>query len=402
MITDTKSVWAEVLSSNQISRRWHDVNLNSAPLHSTKQTDGDQEWRKQVLQLLSDGHTFGGMDELSFEVADTHYSDFAFELQGDTFKWRWETFLLGPRLSAEVLSQHLIFPLISTVHLAFASVDPVSKLSDSDLEKAVDKVGRTARRTLGTHTRNAVGRPRVSTTLRRMTALLNFDLSLPCIVSDAEKPKLDALSPPPEPRLLPEPVFPRSMTPPQVQVRGNSTDPGSKGQGSSPSVKPMLVDGDKELENQTRPGNRSQSQSQSQSQQRTQPRVDDSSGTETETDDDMGSPSVPTHAPAVEPTSIKGKARASPRLSSPDVRPGRASPIPYEQKSSNTSGGGAKSHPSSTLSKIASSDSDIPPRPQKKVRPAPSSSSGEDSDAAPKRPAGKRGTRQPIQRGRRF
>ena len=245
-----------------------------------------------------------------------------------------------------------------------------------------------------------------------------------CIVSDAEKPKLDALSPPPEPRLLPEPVFPRSMTPPQVQVRGNSTDPGSKGQGSSPSVcrhvplfdtiinsnftnepikvKPMLVDGDKELENQTRPGNRSQSQSQSQSQQRTQPRVDDSSGTETETDDDMGSPSVPTHAPAVEPTSIKGKARASPRLSSPDVRPGRASPIPYEQKSSNTSGGGAKSHPSSTLSKIASSDSDIPPRPQKKVRPAPSSSSGEDSDAAPKRPAGKRGTRQPIQRGRRF
>ena len=50
------------------------MNLNSAPLHSTKQTDGDQEWRKQVLQLLSDGHTFGGMDELSFEVADTHYS----------------------------------------------------------------------------------------------------------------------------------------------------------------------------------------------------------------------------------------------------------------------------------------------------------------------------------------
>ncbi|ETW83097.1 hypothetical protein HETIRDRAFT_458627, partial [Heterobasidion irregulare TC 32-1] len=235
MITDTKSVWAEVLSSNQISRRWHDVNLNSAPPYSTKQTDGDQEWRKQVLQLLSDGHTFGGMDELSFEVADTYYSDFAFELQGDTFRWRWETFLLGPRLSAEILSQHLIFPLISTVHLAFTSVDPVSKLSDSDLEKAVDKVGRTARRTLGTHTRNVMGRPRVSTTLRRMTALLNFDLSLPSIVSDAENPKLDALSPPNEPRLLPKPVIPRSMTLQQVQIRGNSTDPESKGQGSSPS-----------------------------------------------------------------------------------------------------------------------------------------------------------------------
>jgi hypothetical protein len=61
--------------------------------------------------------------------------DFAFELECDAFKWRWETCLLSSRMSAEVLSKHLIMPLISITHFAFASADPVSELSESDLEQ---------------------------------------------------------------------------------------------------------------------------------------------------------------------------------------------------------------------------------------------------------------------------
>jgi len=56
--------------------------------------------------------------------------------------------------------------------------------------QAVDKVGRTARRTLDTHVKHAISKPRVSTTLRRMTALINFTSDLPAIVSTAEKPDL--------------------------------------------------------------------------------------------------------------------------------------------------------------------------------------------------------------------
>jgi hypothetical protein len=70
-------------------------------------------------------------------------------------------------------------------------VDSVSELPDLDLEKArflpkskrfvllhfsqaVDKIGRTARRTADTHIKNALSKPRVATTLRRMTAMFNF------------------------------------------------------------------------------------------------------------------------------------------------------------------------------------------------------------------------------------
>lgn len=34
--------------------------------------------------------------------------DFAFELECDAFRWRWETCLLGHKSSAELISKHLI------------------------------------------------------------------------------------------------------------------------------------------------------------------------------------------------------------------------------------------------------------------------------------------------------
>ena len=52
----------------------------------------------------------------------------------DEFKWRWETYLVGPKTSANVISQHLVMPLLSLTHLAFASADPLSELPDTDLE----------------------------------------------------------------------------------------------------------------------------------------------------------------------------------------------------------------------------------------------------------------------------
>ena len=53
----------------------------------------------------------------------------------DGFRWRWEAYSLGPKVSADVLSKHLILPLISVTHMAFSSADPVSELASADLEK---------------------------------------------------------------------------------------------------------------------------------------------------------------------------------------------------------------------------------------------------------------------------
>lgn len=61
--------------------------------------------------------------------------DLAFELESESFHWRWEANRVGPKISAEFLSKQLIMPLISVTHLAFNSAASVGEISDGDLEK---------------------------------------------------------------------------------------------------------------------------------------------------------------------------------------------------------------------------------------------------------------------------
>jgi len=185
MITDTKSIWFETLTSNQLARRWRECH----PLKSISNLSSKEEelWRSGVLKCLSAAHTIGNFADISFEVVKSRYSDFAFELRLEDFIFRWETNIAGHRLSAEVISTQLIIPLMSTAHLAFSSPDSVGEMSESNLETVVDKLGRSARRAPGMHTRNAISRPRLATAIRRMTAMLNFLVELPNIQLNAEK-----------------------------------------------------------------------------------------------------------------------------------------------------------------------------------------------------------------------
>lgn len=54
-----------------------------------------------------------------------------------SFKWRWDTIFVGYKTSADILSTHLIMPMISVNHLAFTSPNAVSDLADDDLEKVI-------------------------------------------------------------------------------------------------------------------------------------------------------------------------------------------------------------------------------------------------------------------------
>ncbi|KAH9063874.1 hypothetical protein EDB87DRAFT_1673248 [Lactarius vividus] len=172
MITDTKSVWVEVLSKQRLSRRWSTCNPNSAP----NKLSGPEEdsWLDRALQYLEDVHSLGAMGDLAFSVTESRFSDLAVDLRGGGFNWRWETFSIGPKQSADVLSKHLILPLLSTAYLAFVSPDTISEISGNDLEKAVDRIGRTARRSVDTHIRNVFTQPRICTSLRRVSALFAF------------------------------------------------------------------------------------------------------------------------------------------------------------------------------------------------------------------------------------
>ncbi|KAI9061018.1 hypothetical protein FKP32DRAFT_1687256 [Trametes sanguinea] len=211
LVTDTRNVWGEVLSNHQIARRWRDCNQQQTPDSLT--ADEEDEWRVKCLEFLSAVHTVGGVADLAFELVKSTYSDLALELRSDTFRWRWETFNVGPKLSSSILSKHLIMPLISMTHLSFFSTEPVGSLSEADLEKSVDRVGRIARRTADTHVKNTLSKPIVATTLRRMGAVFNFVPEPPRIVADAPVPDLKPPSPPAPSRAAPEPPLRRPASP---------------------------------------------------------------------------------------------------------------------------------------------------------------------------------------------
>ncbi|KAJ7903590.1 hypothetical protein B0H14DRAFT_2665520 [Mycena olivaceomarginata] len=360
LVTDTKTVWTEVLNSKQFARRWRACNLLSTPEFSRE--EDEEEWRISTLELLSKAHTLGGVEELTFDVVESNYADLAFELECEAFKWRWETCLQGGRFAAEAISRHLVLPLISLNHLAFTSA--VGESDETDLEKAVDKVGRTARRSVDTHVKNAMAKPRVATSLRRITAMFNFETNLPPIHLSAERPELQAqvvqaksreLSPKPSPA----PFKRRSPPPDPIVPPAPSETLPAKDPTPSPKI-PVTADAD--------------------------------SATEDDSDED---------APPF--VAVKGKARA---LSSPASPPAKAKP-----QSPASSSSPIPSKPSKPLSraKAPSSDSDSSPlRPVKKAKPPVSSSDAEDSEMERKRRlakatsgagGAKRGTRQPIKRG---
>ncbi|KAI6108223.1 hypothetical protein F5141DRAFT_1121658 [Pisolithus sp. B1] len=196
VITDTKTTWAEVLNSKQFARRWRECNDRiSSPLLDD---DAEEAWRTRNLEILSRAHTLGTVSELSFELVESKTADLTFELGCDTFKWRWDTIFVGHKTSADILSQHLIMPLISVNHLAFSTPNAVGDLGEDDLEKAIDKIGRTARRTVDTHIKNALSKPRLAMTLRRMTAVFNFISDLPKITIANEVTPLQPREPTPK------------------------------------------------------------------------------------------------------------------------------------------------------------------------------------------------------------
>ncbi|KAF8523820.1 hypothetical protein JB92DRAFT_3257640, partial [Gautieria morchelliformis] len=171
LITDTANVWFEALDSKQLARRWRQLNQSPEP-----SVDNPQElaWRARTSKRLSSIHTLKSIQECVFFIEDSRDADLSFELQASGCKWRWDSYLLGPKTSAKILSRHLIFPLLSVTHLAFSSADPVCELTLEDLQQAVDKVAKTGRRARDVHVRQTMSRPRIASTLARMTAMFNF------------------------------------------------------------------------------------------------------------------------------------------------------------------------------------------------------------------------------------
>ena len=91
------------------------------------------------MDALNSIHTIGGLEECSFESVNSSYSDMAFDIEytdndGQVLKWRWETNFEGYKFSSQLLSQHLILPLLTLSHMSQSNEDGEDA---KDIEKVV-------------------------------------------------------------------------------------------------------------------------------------------------------------------------------------------------------------------------------------------------------------------------
>lgn len=144
-----------MLTSNLIARRWRACNHADESMVGSIEEEGEEAWRLKVIESIAKLHTPGtlGLEDISFEIIESNYSvcailiwiplnliarvyqDLAFEIDCEIFKWTWETCYLGHKKSAEIISTHLVLPLISLSHVSFSAGGPAEQMSDSDLEK---------------------------------------------------------------------------------------------------------------------------------------------------------------------------------------------------------------------------------------------------------------------------
>lgn len=361
LVTDTKTVWVEVLNSQQFARRWRACNPNSPALHS----DSTEEdiWRESALETLSNAHTLGAITDISFEIVESNFSDLAFELESENFKWRWETNSVGYRMSSEIISKQLILPLICVNHIALSSPDAFTAMSDSEVEKAVDKVGRTARRAIDNHVKNALTKPRTSTILRRVTAMFDFVTNLPPIFSTAEKPDLEVKS------VEPPPPKASAAVVASTSGGGSSSGPVARQKQKEPSPGPVTIPRSPTIRNSDSSKGKAPAA----------PPVDDDSATEESDEGDT----VPGQVNLEKRDTVM-------RSPSPPNVPTGAGPS-------------TGSRAPAASARADDSDSDLDAAPKRPVAPkkkrAASTSSDDSSDARPSGPAVKRGARQPVKRG---
>lgn len=71
MITDTKQVWGEVITSNRLSRRWRECNPGIASPPPALDEEEEDEWRSLTLELLSSVHSIGGIADMAFETVQS-------------------------------------------------------------------------------------------------------------------------------------------------------------------------------------------------------------------------------------------------------------------------------------------------------------------------------------------
>ncbi|CAE6522152.1 unnamed protein product [Rhizoctonia solani] len=194
LVTDTVKVWAEAVQGRHISHR--------SPLAPHPRTEKqERRFIREILQLIHAAHQLcriGDMEIVAEEGGKC--ADLLLTITTPTLHWEWRTFALHPSHASQVLSKHLILPMLT--HMSISTLFGAG----FDLEtftRQLDKTSKTARITMHTHLRAVFSKPIVACGLVRIAQIWEHvgEEFLHPVVEDLEE-----LEPNTAPLYFPEPI----------------------------------------------------------------------------------------------------------------------------------------------------------------------------------------------------
>ncbi|KAG9105826.1 hypothetical protein FRC07_009092, partial [Ceratobasidium sp. 392] len=187
LITDTRRVWAEVLQGRHISRRADQLDPPTTDLTWKRTEKQERRFRRNWLESLHAAHCLSKLDEVEIEVGvGTEYADLSIKITTPNITWCWNGFALGLSKSAEIVSEHLVKPLMTVTSVALGAQEAPRDMSAEDVQKCMDKTGKTARAAQHTHIKALFMKPFVACGVPRVTGIMDNsdEMDLHPIVQD--------------------------------------------------------------------------------------------------------------------------------------------------------------------------------------------------------------------------
>jgi hypothetical protein len=181
-----------VVKSERLAWRFRSLNSDE---HKERHRGNHDEgvFRSEMLVLVSRMHELRNFVDTAFEVSPGSHTvkprgyvkhltilndlsqDLMISISYQSHKWNWEVDSLGHAASSLILSRHLIIPLVVTANFSFNSQSstPIVEQSAQELQKELDKVAKIAKRNPLLGVAQALKRPRLSSSLQRVSAVVN-------------------------------------------------------------------------------------------------------------------------------------------------------------------------------------------------------------------------------------
>ncbi|KAF8313870.1 hypothetical protein DL93DRAFT_2097586 [Clavulina sp. PMI_390] len=200
LITDAVHVYAEALEMRHMLRRHvklHGANTTTTDDNTFEHHLEDPAWRAARVRDLVRLHAPSTIaDEDVDWVTERHTlnADLEILMTGSTYSWKWEAMSLGSRMGPEVLARQLFLPLVTLADSAFTAPAALRQLDDAAWTNHVDKAAKTAR--TANVTRTFFRKPRVTSSLARISQTLNRAKNLSPILSAYDDPPPPLTGPP--------------------------------------------------------------------------------------------------------------------------------------------------------------------------------------------------------------